>query len=122
MGALLVPLVILVVLAVVVAVGVRSWSRRHAAVADDLAATSTPTLDYLVPPGQDPVVLLTALSAEGYTATADPVQTELVHISCPSGPDRDRAHVRGTIAAVHTTAIDAGAPMEPGDVRFLDER
>jgi hypothetical protein len=119
---------VLVIVAVVVAValflgmGRASQARRRAETEDDLAQPATSTLDYVVPPGQDPVVLLTALSAEGYTAVTDPRQNDLLHIACPSGPDRDRAHVRGTIAAVHTTAVDAGAPMEPGDVRFLDER
>jgi hypothetical protein len=122
MGALLVPLVILLVILVIAWVGLRSWAGRRTAVADDLAEPRTSTLDYVVPPGQDPVVLLTALSAEGYTATADPRQTDLVHISCPAGADRDRARVRATIQSVHSTAIDTGVPMDPGHVRFVDEQ
>lgn len=121
MGALLVPLLILVVVLVVVGVGVRSWAARRDAAAEELARPATSTLDYLVPPGQDPVVLLTALTTEGFAATADPHRADLVHISCPAGPDRDRARARATIASVHRTGIDSGAPMDPGTVRFLDE-
>lgn len=121
MGAILVPLIIVVVLLLIAGAGLRSWSARRHEVAEELAGPTAPTLDYVVPPGQDPVVLLTALSTEGYTATADPVQTQLLHISCPAGPDRDRAHVRATIATVRSTALDTGAPMDPGQVRFTDE-
>jgi hypothetical protein len=78
-------------------------------------------LDYVVPAGQDPAVVLAALAAEGYDATTDPGQANLVHTRCPSGPERERARVRATIQSVHTTAIDAGAPFDPGPVRFQDE-
>ncbi|MDF1606244.1 hypothetical protein [Nocardioides sp. YIM 152315] len=122
MGAILVPLIVLAVILVVAVIGIRSWAGRRNAVADDLAERRTPTLDYVVPPGQDPVVLLTALSADGYSATEDPRRTDLVHISCPAGLDRDRARVRATIQAVHTTAVETGAPIESGPVKFVDEQ
>lgn len=121
MGALLVPLIVLVVILIAVGIGVRAWAARREAVAEDLARPTTSTLDYHVPPGQDPVVVLTALSTEGFSATADPHRTDLVHISCPAGADRDRARVRATIASAHSTAIDTGASMDPTPVRFADE-
>jgi len=80
-----------------------------------------PLLDYVVPAGQDPAVVLAALAAERYDASTDPGQANLIHIACPGGADRERARVRATIEAVHTTAIDAGAPFDPGPVRFQDE-
>jgi hypothetical protein len=122
MGALLVPLVIIVVLVVLALVAARAWMGRRTEVADELASPESPTLDYVVPAGQDPVVVLTALSADGYVATADPTDVHLIHISCPSGEDRERARVRATIESVHTTAIDDGAPIDSGPVRFVDER
>jgi hypothetical protein len=122
MGALLVPLLILAVLLVVAVIGTRGWMARRLAAADDLARPEAPTLDYVVPAGQDPVVVITALTSEGYAATADPADVHLIHISCPSGEDRERARARATIEAVHTTAIDSGVAFDPGPVRFVDER
>jgi hypothetical protein len=122
MGAILVPIVLVVAVLVVLGLGVRTFATQRRAVADELAQERVPTLDYVVPPGQDPVVLLTALSAEGYAATADPRRADLLHISTPAGPDRDRAHVRATIASAHDTALDTPVTMDPGEVRFTDER
>ena len=102
--------------------GTRSWLGRQTARAEEHRDPSVPTLDYRVPAGQDPVVLLTALSAEGYAATPDPREPDLVHISTPAGPDHDRARVRATIASVRGTALDAPAAMDPVEVRFTDER
>ena len=86
-----------------------------------LAADAEPTLDYRVPDGQDPTTVVVALGRDGFQATADPRDTQLVHVACPAGPDRERARVRAVIASVHTTGIDSGAPFVPGDVRFDDE-
>jgi len=80
------------------------------------------SLDYVVPEGQDPAVVLTALSREGYSATPEPGQVNLLHIDCPSGPEQDRAAIRRIIESVHTTGIDSGAPFDPGSIRFVDER
>lgn len=96
-----------------------AWAGRREAdrqIPDDVAS-----LEYLVPAGQDPVVVLTALSQAGYTATADHTQRQLLRIACPSGTDEERAHVREVIGSVHTTALDTGMPMNPGPVRFVDE-
>jgi hypothetical protein len=121
MAAPLVPIIVVLILLAVVVVGVAAWASRRQRVSDELASTAAPTLDYLVPPGQDPVILTTALDAEGYTVTTDPRNALLVHVSCPAGPDRDRARVRAVISSVHTTALDAGQRMEIGEVRFTDE-
>jgi hypothetical protein len=107
------------VIAVVVA---GRWAARRQRTGDELAAPSTATIDYLVPDVQDPAVIVAALHAEGFTATTDPGQTRLVHVSCPAGANRDRAHIRSVIASVHTTSIDAGAPLDPEGVRFTDEQ
>jgi hypothetical protein len=125
--SLLIPAVVLAIVLGAVFVflggaGAGSWVGRRTAIADEHRDPATPTLDYAVPAGQDPVVVLTALSREGYAATADPAQADLIHISTPAGPDRDRARVRATIAAVRETALDTPMPMDPGEVRFTDER
>jgi hypothetical protein len=121
MGALLVPIIVVVAIAVVMLLAVRTWASGHRQQAEELASPREPTLDYLVPDGQDPVVLLTVLSADGYAATADPATPNLIRISCPAGLDRERARVRATIQHAGATAIDTGVPFEPDHVRFVDE-
>lgn len=121
MGALLVPIVILVVLLVLGAVWLRRWGSERQRVTDDLRDPTTPTLDYQVPDGQDPVVLLTALSQEGYECSVDPANTRLVRVSCPAGLDRHRARVRQVIVHAGSTSLEGGPPLEPEHVRFLDE-
>ena len=118
------PVVVLVALGILAAILLSRLvprGRRRVELEDELSRPGAPTLDYVVPAGQDPVVLLTALSSAGYPAVTDPEDSDLMHIACPSGRDRDREHVRATIARVHTTALDAGVPMEPADVRFVGE-
>jgi hypothetical protein len=122
MGALLIPIIVAIVVLVVLVVGIRQWGARREHLTTELADPATPTLDYRVPAGQDPSVVLSALDLEGFTATTDPVDTQLVTIHCPAGPDRDRARVRAVIGSVHTTGIDHGAPHEPGEVHFVDEQ
>jgi hypothetical protein len=122
MGALLIPIIAVAVIVVFAFVAGRRWLGQRQRVADDLAAPSTATIDYRVPPGQDPVVLLTALSAEGFTATTSPADATLIRVACPAGPDRYRAQVRAVIASVDTTAIDSGATFDVEDVRFTDEQ
>jgi hypothetical protein len=126
------PFVLVLVLVVVVVVVIAflaltrggaagRWGRERAAAHEELAGPAS-TLDYEVPAGQDPALLVAALREEGYEAAPDPHRTNLLHIECPSGPDRERSRVRATLGAVRSTAIDAGAPMDPGPVRFVDER
>ena len=121
MTAPLVPILIVVVIAIVVAVGTWRWMAAHRREADELASPGSPTLDYRVPAGQDPVVVLSALVSVGYDATTDPSDTMLVHVGGPAGLDRERPRVRATIEAAGQTAIDTGVPFEPAAVRFLDE-
>lgn len=125
MGALLIPVIVIIVLTAIVLVAGRKWASREQAISDDLADPTTSTIDYSVPDGQDPVVLLTALNAEGFTATTDPARPQLLHVSCRTGLARERAHARSVIASVHQTAVESGtdseAEFDVGHVRFTDE-
>lgn len=120
MTAVLVPFVLIAVVLVLGALALRRWGGRRQRLADELADPATPTLDYLVPAGQDPVVVLATLAAEGYEATVDPDVTQLVHVACPAGADRERAHVRAALETADTTSLEGG-PIEPAPVRFADE-
>jgi hypothetical protein len=121
MGPVLITLIAIVVVSVLLLV-TREWVARRATRADDLARADSAPLDYLVPTGQDPAVITAALSAEGYAAAPQPGETHLLHISCPAGQERERAHVRATISGGHRTGIDdAQAHFDLGTVRFVDE-
>ena len=118
------PIVILlavVVLALVVLYVVREQVRHRARVDEELHDERVPTLEYAVPTGQDPALILAALERDGYTATVDTqAAPQVVLIRCPAGLDRDRAHVRSVIASAGVTAQDDGVPVRT-DVRFTDE-
>ena len=119
----LIILIALIVLALVVGAIylVRPHIRERQRVTETLEDPRTPTLEYAVPTGQDPAVILAALHREGYTATVDPHGAhQVVLVACPAGLDRERARVRAAIESANVTAPDDGAPLDVR-ARFLDE-
>ncbi len=77
------------------------------------------TLEYVVPVGQDPSVLVAALGHAGYTAVAELHSgTEVLVVECPEG---ERRQVRSIIEASRTTTV-YGGELALGTVRFEDER
>jgi hypothetical protein len=111
----------ILVLAFVVLYVVREQVKRRERVDKTLEDERTPTLEYVVPTGQDPSVILTALDRAGYTATVDPFGAhQVVSVACPAGLDRERAHVRALIESANVTAPDDGIPLDT-PVRFRDE-
>jgi hypothetical protein len=95
--------------------------RRRAQVDKELHSDRVPTLEYEVPVGQDPAVILAALERAGYEATSDathPLQTVLV--ACPGGIEGERERVRSVIESADVTTPDDGTPV-PVQVRFRDE-
>ena len=94
--------------------------RRHEQRDKELHSDRVPTLEYEVPEGQDPAVVLAALHQAGYDATSDathPRQTVL--IACPGGIEGEREHARAVIESADVTTPDDGAPVPA--VRFRDE-
>jgi len=98
------------------------WAAARSEVDAVIAEPSVRTLDYAVPEGQDPAVVVAALRENGLEAAPDVGAKQLVHVACAATSDADRERVRSIIEAVRTSSIDAGAPFEPGVVRFEDER
>lgn len=95
--------------------------RRHEQMDKELHSDRVPTLEYEVPLGQDPAVVLAVLQGAGYEATTDathPRQTVL--IACPGGIEGEREHVRTVIESADVTTPDDGATV-PAPVRFRDE-
>jgi len=125
MGAVLVPvLIVLIVLVIGVAV-VRRFPSDAVEGSDRLQATGRPTLRYPVPPGQDPAVVLAALHAAGYEASPDSEpgpSSPIVIIGSHSGQLPDREAVRATLADARGSNINAeeSAPVH-ATVRFTDE-
>lgn len=121
MGFPIVLAICVVVLVLVVLYVLREHVRQRQHVDEVLEDVRTPTLEYAVPTGQDPAVILAALHQAGYTATVDPNGAhQVVMIACPAGLDRERAHVRAVLESANVTAPDDGAPLDVA-VRFRDE-
>lgn len=120
----MVVLVIVLVLAalallLLVWTGIRDRVRQQERVQEE--AESVPTLDYEVPEGQDPAVLMVALRQEGYQATAvDAGRHQHLLVPCPEGAERERARVRAVLQSATVSALDDGVPLRQ-EVRFTDE-
>jgi hypothetical protein len=82
---------------------------------------STPTLDYVVPTGEDPVLVVAALERAGYTVAVDPHGAhQVVLVECPGEREAAREKVRAVIESAHVGASSQGTPA-PTAVRFSDE-
>jgi hypothetical protein len=87
----------------------------------ELHDSGTPTLEYVVPTGEDPVVVLAAVQRAGYTACVDSHGAhQLVLVKCPGGVGPERAKVRSVIesAGVATPKVEVRAHAA---VQFRDE-
>ena len=120
MGAMVIPLVvILAVLAAGVYVAVR-FSQREQRHESELLGAGDPQLRYELPAGQDSAAVLAALREEGYDATPVPGGAgQEILVACPEGADRHRARVRAVIQ--HATTLEGGDEQEVPPVRFADE-
>ena len=122
LGVMIATVIAVVALIWIVMYVVREEVAKRQRVDEELHSDAVPTLEYAVPTGQDPTVILAALERAGYTATADPHHAhQRVLIACPEGLDRQRARVRSVIESASVTAPQDGVPIE-ADVHFVDER
>jgi hypothetical protein len=113
-------LVALVALLALVMYVLRQQSIDRERIEDELHDTRTPTLEYVVPTGQDPVEILAVLERSGYTVGVDSHGAhQVVMVKCPTGLDADRAKVRALIESAHVGPD--GAPMR-SVVKFRDEQ
>ena len=80
------------------------------------------TLEYRVPDGQDPAVLMAALEQRGYTAALDDVHAaKHLVIACPNGREQDRASIRTVIDEADRTSLE-GPELTHNKVAFEDEK
>ena len=94
MPGLIIIVVVFVALAVLVLFWMLRWSKDRAA-RPGLESPAAETLEYVVPTGQDPVVVMSALESQGFTTRMD-LSGEVLHIHCPDGRERARDEARGS--------------------------
>ena len=127
MGAVLVPVILLLVVLVAAAYAVKRFGRREIEHSDHLQNADRPTLRYEVPAGQDPAAVLTELRRAGYDASADSEpgpSSPVVIIGTITGDAPDREQLRATLDQLDLVNVDPGVdvPMDRPAVRFMDER
>ncbi len=126
MGAVLVPVLLIVLALVVGTIVVKRFSAAEVEHSDRLQNADRPTLRYEVPPGQDPAVVIAALSGDGYDVSPDSEpgpSSPIVIIGRRGGGAPDREAVRASLTLLDETNIDppTSGSVERGRVRFLDE-
>lgn len=120
MGAIVAPLLVIVVLLVLGLVAVRAMDRNRMVGEDEAKRSDAETLRYHVPEGQDPVGVIAALHHVGLDAFEDRDSGfRDVLIPCPAGKSHDRERARAAIGQV--SAEPGRGPHEPAPVRFADE-
>jgi len=120
---LLGTLLLVVIAGVALVVALKRWADERAIRDDQLALSPFETLEYVVPLGQDPAMVLEALDNAGYPAAPDPAPgSRLIHVECRFGRDHERARVRGVIAGSAVATVDDGSPPSPHPVLFVDEQ
>jgi len=125
MGAVLVPVLLVLMVLVVGAIAVKRFTRAEIDHSDRLQADERPTLRYRIPAGQDPALVLAGLRRAGYDASADsePGPSSPIVIIGATGGAPDREAVRRALADIDGTNV---VPEESGTVdrtrvRFEDE-
>lgn len=125
MGAVLVPVILLIVVLVAAWFAVKRFGRREVERSDRLQNADRPTLRYEVPAGQDPAAVLAGLRQAGYDASADsePGPSSPIVIIGDRGGEPDREEVRRALCELDGTNV---VPEESGQVRrtqvrFVDE-
>lgn len=125
MGAVLVPLILLLLALVLAAVALKRFSRANVEQSDRLQYADRPTLRYVVPPGQDPAVVVAELRKRGYDVSpdADPGPSSPTVIIGTHEGEPDREAVRRALGDIDGTNIvpHESAQVQRQQVRFADE-
>ena len=117
----IVGLVVLVALVALAMYVLRQQSIERERVEAELHDSGTATLEYVVPTGEDPVVVLAALERAGYTAGVDSHGAhQIILVKCPGGVERCRTAVRAVIESAGMAPVREQSPLHP-HVRFRDE-
>jgi hypothetical protein len=126
MGAVLVPILLLLVAIVLGVLAVKRFTRAEIAHSDRLQDDRRPTVSYEVPAGQDPALVLAGLREAGYDASADSEpgpSSPILIIGTPSGGVPDREDLRSVLGRIDESNINPedSQPLTRPPVRFTDE-
>lgn len=78
----------------------RRWGMEQSDVENRLRAPGAHTVSYVVPEGQDPALVRTALAHDGFESVLDRTNVQQLLVRCDLG---DRNRVREIIGRVHGT-------------------
>jgi hypothetical protein len=127
MGAVLVPVIAVIIVLVLAAFALKRFGRVEREHGDRLQHPDRPTVRYEVPAGQDPAAVLTELRQAGYDASADSdpgPSSPILIIGGQNGqePDREKLRVLLANASVNIDPhLDSESDKSPATVRFVDE-
>jgi hypothetical protein len=126
-GALLAPIIVVVILLVLVAFAMKRFSRRTVEHSDRLQYADRPTVRYEVPNGQDPANVLIHLREAGFDASPDSEpgpSSPVIIIGTKTGDEPDRERLRAVLAQTSVNvdpSVDSPTEERHSTVRFLDE-
>ena len=126
MGAIAIPVVLVVIVVVAATMALVRFARDRRAKADALRARAS-TLRYSVPNGVEPITVVVGLRHSGYEAELDATSATSsdVLISCIGGGRPNRDSVRKALAQITNDYDETQAPRDrsisPWSVRFADE-
>jgi len=115
--AILVGAVVVLGVPVVAVLALRRWGLQELGVEERLRAPQAHKVSFVVPAGQDPVVVRAALARAGLVTVVDVGTSERILVECE---DADRERVRQVIEEVERTRFTDVASAEP--VRFEEDR
>jgi hypothetical protein len=126
MGAVLVPILLLLVVVVLGVLAVKRFTREEVRHSDRLQTAERPTLRYEVPPGQDPARVLAGLREAGYDASADSEpgpSSPIVIIGTRGGGQPDREDLRSLLGRIDGSTVNPEERQRVARpaVRFTDE-
>ena len=126
MGAVLVPILLVLVVVVLGVLAVKRFTRAEIEHSDRLQADDRPTLRYEVPPGQDPAVVLAGLRQAGYDASADSEpgpSSPIVIIGTRDGGMPEREDLRVLLSGIEGSNVnpDESQRLARPSVHFTDE-
>lgn len=110
----------ILLLGLVLGLALRRMTLDEAALEARMHRPETHTVGYVVPTGQDPAVLMSALSAAGYTSVSD-LEAGNERLLVEVHSESDRAQVRGIIEDVHRTSFEGAGGFDVAHVSFEDE-
>jgi len=123
MGAILIPIVIVVVALVAGALAVKQFVGRERARADKVYGGGEAMVRYRVPHGQDPAAVLLGLQRAGYEPVLDPVVGHTNELAIARGDHMrlDRDEVRNIFAGITQLNMEGDHLESVPPVRFVDE-